>query len=64
MKDLMVKYNGLSLGEGAPNLMPPQFLIDQMNESMKVAGNNQYGRQFGHPVLVKKIAEVYGKRLG
>ena len=44
--------------------MPPQFLIDQMNESMKVAGNNQYGRQFGHPVLVKKIAEVYGKRLG
>ena len=64
MKDLAVKYGCLSLGEGAPNLMPPQFLIDQMNESMKVAGNNQYGRQFGHPVLVKKIAEVYGKRLG
>ena len=23
MKDLMVKYKCLSLGEGAPNLMPP-----------------------------------------
>ena len=44
MKDLAIKYKDLSLGEGAPNLMPPQFLLDEMTNAMKVAGNNQYGR--------------------
>ena len=40
MKDLAIKYQDLSLGEGAPNLMPPQFLLDEMTNAMKVAGNN------------------------
>ena len=64
MKDLAVKYGCLSLGEGAPNLMPPKFLLDEMNTAMQTAANNQYGRSFGHPLLVKKVAEVYGKKLG
>ena len=59
----MVKYNGLSLGEGAPNLMPPQFLIDDCTAAMQ-AGHNQYTRTFGIPTLVNKIAEVYGPKLG
>ena len=63
MKELEVKYNCLSLGEGAPNLMPPQFLIQETLNAMN-AGNNQYCRTFGVPVLVKKIAEVYGAKLG
>mmetsp|Transcript_24840 Transcript_24840/g.33252 ORF Transcript_24840/g.33252 Transcript_24840/m.33252 type:complete len:445 (+) Transcript_24840:43-1377(+) len=63
MKDLMVKYNCLSLGEGAPNLMPPQFLIDDMTAAMQ-AGHNQYTRTFGVPALVNKIAAVYGPKLG
>ena len=63
MKDLMVKYNGLSLGEGAPNLMPPQFLIEDMTAAMQ-AGHNQYTRTFGVPALVQKIAAVYGPKLG
>ena len=63
MKDLMVKYNCLSLGEGATNLNPPKFLIDDMIVAMN-AGHNQYTRTFGVPVLVNKIAEVYGAKLG
>ena len=35
MKDLQVKYNCLSLGEGAPNIMPPEFLIEDMVAAMK-----------------------------
>ncbi len=62
MKDLCNKYNCLSLGEGAPNIMPPNFLIDDMIAAMK-AGHNQYTRTFGVPALVNKIAEKYGPKL-
>ena len=34
-----------------------------MNKSMQTAANNQYGRSLGHPILVNKVAEVYGRRL-
>ena len=30
MKELAAKYKCLSLGEGAPNLMPPKFLRNNM----------------------------------
>ena len=63
MKDLMAKYQCLSLGEGATNLMPPQFIRTAMVEAMD-AGHNQYSRSLGVPALVNKIAEVYGAKLG
>ena len=63
MKDLCVKYSCLSLGEGATNVMPPQFLIDNMIKAMN-DGHNQYNRSFGVAPLVNKIAEVYGAKLG
>ena len=63
MKDLAVKYNCLSLGEGATNVMPPMFLINAMTQAM-MDGHNQYNRQFGVIPLVNKIAERYGTKLG
>lgn len=39
MKDLMVKYKCLSLGEGAPNYMPPVFLQEEMTKAVQ-AGHN------------------------
>lgn len=63
MKDLQKKYGCLSLGEGAPSLQPPEFLIEDMITAMR-DGHNQYTRTFGIPVLVNKIAEVYGPKLG
>ena len=43
--------------------MPPQFIRTAMVEAMD-AGHNQYSRSLGVPVLVNKIAEVYGAKLG
>ena len=63
MKDLQVKYNCLSLGEGATNVMPPEFLIEAMTTAMR-EGHNQYNRSFGVAPLVNKIAQVYGPRMG
>ena len=63
MKDLQVKYNCLSLGEGATNVMPPEFLINAMTQAMR-DGHNQYNRSFGVAPLVNKIAAVYGPKLG
>lgn len=30
---------------------------------MEIPENNNYGRAFGHPDLVKAIAEVYGTKM-
>lgn len=61
-KDITEKYKCLSLGEGAPAANPPRFLRDHMMNAID-EGFNQYIRTFGHPELVKKIAEIYGKKL-
>lgn len=61
-KELTAKYNCISLGEGAPATMPPQFLIDDLTDAIK-EGHNQYARSFGHPLLAQKVAEFYGKKL-
>ena len=49
-KELTAKYNCISLGEGAPATNPPQFLVDDLMESIK-EGHNQYSRAFGNPLL-------------
>ncbi len=61
-KELTLKFNCLSLGEGAPVQNPPDFLRDQMIKAID-EGHNQYSRTLGIPELVKKIAQVYGKKL-
>ena len=62
-KELTEKYNCISLGEGAPAANPPDFLVEELKKSI-VEGHNQYSRTFGHPILVNKVAEFYGKKLG
>eukprot|EP00347_Sterkiella_histriomuscorum_P019866 403340007 len=61
-KELGERYNCISLGEGAPAANPPQFLINELHKSIQ-EGHNQYSRTFGHPLLVQKVAEFYGKKL-
>jgi len=34
-KEICVKYGGVGLGEGAPDCLPPQFLMDNLVEVMK-----------------------------
>ncbi|CDW75417.1 kynurenine-oxoglutarate transaminase [Stylonychia lemnae] len=61
-KEVSIKYECVSLGEGAPGMNPPQFLVDAMIESIH-EGFNQYIRIMGSPLLVNKIAEIYGKKI-
>lgn len=46
--DLTVKYKCASLGQGAPDLSPPKFLMDSVDQAMR-GGFNQYCRVFGTP---------------
>lgn len=62
-RELTERYGCLSLGEGAPGYNPPNFLRDAMIKAID-DGDNQYSRTMGAPELVKKIAEVYGKKIG
>lgn len=62
-KEVTNKYKCLSLGEGAPAKFPPEFLVNNLREAIQ-EGHNQYTRVQGHPLLVQKIAEVYGKKIG
>jgi aspartate/methionine/tyrosine aminotransferase len=57
-KELGIKYNCLSLGEGAPGHNPPALLRDELIKAID-EGHNQYSRTLGIPELTKKIAAVY-----
>lgn len=62
-RELTDRYDCLSLGEGAPGYQPPTFLRDAMIQAID-DGHNQYSRTMGMPELVKKVALVYGKKMG
>ncbi len=62
-KELAAKYDCVSLGEGAPNESPPEFLVEELHQAVK-EGHNQYTRTFGNLILVEKLADFYGKKLG
>ena len=61
IKQLSDKFACTSLGEGAPNLLPPAYLREAMADAMCDPASNQYCRSFGHPVFVNAIAKEYGK---
>lgn len=55
------KYGYPSLGEGAPHLQPPKFLVDNLVEAIG-QGNNQYTSCYGHPEARKNLADFYQPR--
>nr|XP_033817916.1 kynurenine--oxoglutarate transaminase 1 isoform X2 [Geotrypetes seraphini] len=64
--NLAAKYMTVNLGQGFPDFSPPSFVKEAFIRA--VSGEkpmlNQYTRAFGHPPLVKILAEFYGKLLG
>jgi aspartate/methionine/tyrosine aminotransferase len=54
---LAMKYNGTNFTQGAPSLAPPQFLLDNLGEVVKVPAFNQYCPVIGHPELRNAIAK-------
>ncbi|NWX96836.1 KAT1 transaminase, partial [Nothoprocta ornata] len=63
---LAATHATVNLGQGFPDFPPPDFLREALVRA--VGGGNhllhQYTRAFGHPPLVKILAEFFGKLLG
>ncbi|NXS14308.1 KAT1 transaminase, partial [Neodrepanis coruscans] len=63
---LAATYSKVNLGQGFPDFPAPDFLREAFTTA--VSGENhmlhQYTRAFGHPPLVKVLAQLYGKLLG
>lgn len=62
---LALEYKPLNLGQGFPDFAPPQHLSQALAE---VASDDnflfhQYTRNFGHPSLVKILAQLYSKMI-
>jgi aspartate/methionine/tyrosine aminotransferase len=60
--ELTAKYKCISFAQGSPEFQPPAFLKQNIIEAIE-EGQNQYCRSFGHPLLINKVAEVYGEKL-
>ncbi|XP_063209496.1 uncharacterized protein LOC134523914 [Chroicocephalus ridibundus] len=63
---LAATYSKVNLGQGFPDFPPPDFLKESFVRAL--SGENhmlhQYTRAFGHPPLVKILAQFFGKLLG
>ncbi|XP_029468831.1 kynurenine--oxoglutarate transaminase 1 isoform X2 [Rhinatrema bivittatum] len=63
--NLAAKYKTVNLGQGFPDFSPPPFVKEAFVRA--VSGEqpmlNQYTHAFGHPPLVKILAQFYGKLL-
>ncbi|XP_010079083.1 PREDICTED: kynurenine--oxoglutarate transaminase 1 [Pterocles gutturalis] len=59
-------YATVNLGQGFPNFPPPDFLKEAFARALGGEDHalHQYTRAFGHPPLVKILAQFFGKLLG
>ena len=66
MSSLAAQYNAINLGQGFPDFMMSEELMDLVNTAMR-QGHNQYVHMNGLPVLRERIAEksekIYGTKL-
>lgn len=62
---LALDYKPLNLGQGLPDDLVPQYVLDTMKEVVTDPSilMHQYTRGFGHPRLIQAIAKLYTKLL-
>ncbi len=60
MSSLAVQYNAVNLGQGFPDFLMNNELIELVNKAMQ-KGNNQYVHTNGLPILREQLAEKYKK---
>jgi len=56
ISQMAIEYGAINLGQGFPDFMMDEALIDLVNDSMK-KGMNQYAHTNGDPLLRKRLAE-------
>lgn len=63
---LAAQYQTVNLGQGFPDFSPPTALKEAFVRAISEEDSslNQYTRAFGHPPLVKILAQFFGKLLG
>ena len=65
---LALEYKPLNLGQGFPNDLVPDYMVDALREVVTDQSQgvalHQYTRGLGHPRLVSAIAALYSKLLG
>jgi len=63
---LALDYQPLNLGQGLPDDLIPQYVLDTMKDVVtdpSIVANHQYTRGFGHPRLIQAISKLYTKLL-
>lgn len=60
---LTLKHQALNLGQGFPNFFPPSHVIENLSQTGDNYLLNQYTRGYGHPKLVKALADMYSPLL-
>ncbi|XP_073496153.1 kynurenine--oxoglutarate transaminase 1 isoform X1 [Phyllobates terribilis] len=60
------QYKTVNLGQGFPDFSPPSYVREAFSKAIKDEGSllNQYTRAFGHPPLVKALAQMFGPLFG
>lgn len=66
MTRLAIEHGAVNLAQGFPDFDGPPELIEEVVRSLR-AGENQYARSMGHPLLVNALARrqeaLYGERM-
>ncbi|XP_072388610.1 kynurenine aminotransferase-like [Diabrotica undecimpunctata] len=63
---MAIDYKPLNLGQGFSDYPPPKYIMDNLAEASHSSNPlmHQYTRGFGHPRLVKAIANLYSPLIG
>ena len=58
------KHAAVNLGQGFPSEPMPDFVVEELTETLATGNYNQYTRPGGHPELVNQLAEIYTPKFG